>query len=89
MIEPGSNGLERLLTLRLNTTAGPVTRVSVYAPIMSATSDTKDEFYGTSQPSSTASPAMNNLFSWATSMPEWVQITTRGPPTLNSSAWVK
>ena len=45
MIEPGSNGSERLLTLRLNTTAGPVTLVSVYAPTMSATSDTKDEFY--------------------------------------------
>ena len=44
MIEPGSNGSERLLTLRLNTTAGPVTPVSVYAPTMSATSDTKDEF---------------------------------------------
>ena len=45
MIEPGSNGSERLLTLRLNTTAGPVTLVSVYAPTMSATSDTKDQFY--------------------------------------------
>ena len=45
MSEPGSNGSERLLTLRLNTTAGPVTLVSVYAPTMSATSDTKDEFY--------------------------------------------
>ena len=45
MIEPGSNGSERLLTLRLNTTAGPVTLVSVYAPTMSATSDIKDEFY--------------------------------------------
>ena len=44
MIEPGSNGSERLLTLRLNTTAGPVTLVSVYAPTMSAASDTKDEF---------------------------------------------
>ena len=45
MIEPGSNGSERLLTLRLNTTAGPVTIVSVYARTMSATLDTKDEFY--------------------------------------------
>ena len=45
MIERGSNGSERLLTLRLNTIAGPVTFVSVYAPTMSATSDTKDEFY--------------------------------------------
>ena len=45
MIEPGSNGSERLLTLRLNTSAGPVTPVSVYAPAMSVTSDTKDELY--------------------------------------------
>ena len=71
MIETGSNGSERLLTLLLNTTAGPLTLVSVYAPTMSATSDTKDEF------------------SWATSMPEWAQITRRGPPVLNSYAWVK
>ena len=45
MIEPGSNGSERLLTLRFDTTAGLVTLGSVYAPTMSATSDTKDEFY--------------------------------------------
>ena len=45
MVEPGNNGSERLLTLRLNTTAGPVTLVSVYAPTLSATPDTKDEFY--------------------------------------------
>ena len=32
MIEPGRIGSERLLALRLNTTAGPVTIVSVYAP---------------------------------------------------------
>ena len=45
MIEPGSDGSERLLTLLLNSTAGPVTLVSVYAPTLSATSDIKDEFY--------------------------------------------
>ena len=45
MVEPGNSGSERLLTLRLNTTAGPVTLVSVYAPTLSATPDTKDEFY--------------------------------------------
>ena len=89
MIEPGSNGSERLLTLRLNTTAGPLTLVSVYAPTMSATSDTKASSTRTSQPSSAASPTMNNLFYWETSMPEWAQITTRGPPALDSSAWVK
>lgn len=45
MVEPGSNGSERLLTLRLNTTDGPITLVSVYAPTLSSTPDTKDEFY--------------------------------------------
>ena len=45
MVEPGSNGSERLLTLRLNTMAGPVTFISVYVPTLSATSDAKDEFY--------------------------------------------
>ena len=44
-IEPGSNGFVRLLTLRLNTTAGPVTLISVYAPTLSATPEDKDEFY--------------------------------------------
>ncbi|XP_014784117.1 craniofacial development protein 2-like [Octopus bimaculoides] len=45
MVEPNSGGSARLLTLLLNTTEGPVNLVSVYAPTLSATSDTKDEFY--------------------------------------------
>ena len=64
MIEPGSNGSERLLTLRLNTTAGPVILVRVYASTMSATSDTKNEFY-----ENLATIISSNLFSWTTSMP--------------------
>lgn len=44
-VEPGSNGSARLLTLRLNTTEGPVTLVSVYAPTLAATPEAKDEFY--------------------------------------------
>ena len=35
----------RLLTLRLSTTTGPVTFVSVYALTLSSTPNTKDEFY--------------------------------------------
>ena len=42
MIEPGSNCSERLLTLRLNTLQA---HSPLYVPTMSATSDTKDEFY--------------------------------------------
>ena len=45
MVEPGSNGTERLLTLRLNTTTGPITLVSVYAPTLYSTPETKDQFY--------------------------------------------
>ena len=45
MVEPGSGGSERLLTLHLNSTTGPVTLISVYAPTLSATPDTKDMFY--------------------------------------------
>ena len=44
MVEPGSGGSERLLTFRLNSTKGPVTLISVYAPTLSATPDTKDMF---------------------------------------------
>ncbi|CAE1168771.1 unnamed protein product [Acanthosepion pharaonis] len=44
-VEPSSNGFKRLLTLRLNTTIGPVIFVTVYAPTLYATPDTKDEFY--------------------------------------------
>ena len=45
MVEPGSSGSERLLNLHLNTTIGPVTLISVYTPMLSATLDAKDEFY--------------------------------------------
>ena len=46
MVEPGSSSSEQLLNLHLNTTEGPVTLISVYAPTLSATPDAKDEFYG-------------------------------------------
>ena len=45
MVEPGNCGSERLLTLRLNSTTGPVTLISVYAPTLSTTPDTNDMFY--------------------------------------------
>ena len=45
MIQPPSNGSARLLTLRLNTSEGPITLVSTYAPTLSATPEVKDEFY--------------------------------------------
>ena len=45
MVEPGSGGSACLLTRRLNSTTGPVTLISVYAPTLSATTDTNDMFY--------------------------------------------
>ena len=45
MVEPGSGGSQRLLSLRLNSTTGPVTLISVYTPTLSTTTDTKDMFY--------------------------------------------
>ena len=44
-IEIGSSGTERLLTLRLNTSVGPVNLLCVYAPTLMVSSDIKDEFY--------------------------------------------
>ena len=86
MIEPGNNSSERLL--RLKTTAGPLTHVSVYAPTMSATSATKDEFY-------------ENLAAIISSVPNNEQLVLLGdfnarvgadhdtwPSCLGSSAWV-
>ena len=45
MVEPGDKGSERLLTLRLQTSDGPVTLVSAYAPTLTSTPEAKDEFY--------------------------------------------
>ena len=44
-IQLGSKGTARLLALQLNTTTGPVSLVSVYAPTLTATPEAKDEFY--------------------------------------------
>ena len=87
MVEPGSGASERLLTLHLNSTTGPVTLISVYAPTLYATPDTIDIFY-------------KNLSSIIRNIPskehvvllgdiEWVQITTPGPPALVSLEWTK
>ena len=69
--------LMSLLTVRLNTTAGPVTLVSEYALTMSATSNTKDEFYENLTATISSVPNNEQLVSWASSMPEWVQKNCR------------
>ena len=43
--EPGVDGTERILSLRLHTTEGMVNLVSVYAPTLYAPQEIKDTFY--------------------------------------------
>ena len=45
MIEPSESGTERILTMRLQTTNGPVNLINAYAPTLSASDETKDQFY--------------------------------------------
>ena len=82
MAKPGSGGSERLLTLLLNSITGPVILISVYAPTLSATTNTKDMIYQNLA-------SIIKLFFCVTSVPEWVQITTRGLPALVSSERAK
>ena len=44
-IEPPSSGTERIISLRLSTSSGPATILSVYAPTLYSTSEEKDQFY--------------------------------------------
>ena len=45
MVEPGDMGCERLLTLHLYTSDGPISLISAYAPTLTSTPEAKDEFY--------------------------------------------
>jgi len=44
-IQPPSGGSERILSLRLSTSSGPVNILSIYAPTLCSSSETKDQFY--------------------------------------------
>lgn len=44
-VELGNDGTERILTIKVNTTLGPVTLVSTYAPTLAASPEDKDAFY--------------------------------------------
>ena len=61
-LKPGSNSSERLMTLHLNTTEGPATLVSVYAPTLSASSEAKDEFYENLSSTLSNIPSIEQLF---------------------------
>ena len=42
---PPAEGSERILSLRLQTSSGPVSLISAYAPTLTSTAETKDRFY--------------------------------------------
>ena len=89
MVEPGSGGSERLLTLCLNTTKGPVTLISMYAPYCPPLQMPRMNSMRTLHPPSGTSPVLSNLFSCTTSMPKWVQAMTHGPLALVLLEWGK
>ena len=45
MIEPSENGSERILTMRMQTSEGPVNFISAYAPTLYSSDEAKDQFY--------------------------------------------
>ena len=44
-IKPPTGGSERLLTMQMTASTGPVTFISTYAPTLTSTADEKDRFY--------------------------------------------
>ena len=44
-ITPIAEGTERILSLRLQTSSGPVSLISAYAPTLASTAEEKDKFY--------------------------------------------
>ena len=44
-ITPPAEGTERILSLRLQTSSGPVSLISAYAPTLASTAEAKDKFY--------------------------------------------
>jgi len=61
MIEPGKEGSERILSLRLHTSDGPVTLFSVYAPTLYSTHEAKDQFYDQLQSTIQKVPSVDSL----------------------------
>jgi len=61
-VEPPSKGTPRILSLRLSTSSGPVNILSVYAPTLTSTVETKDEFYEELETTIREIPATEQLF---------------------------
>ncbi|KAL1250669.1 hypothetical protein QQF64_018465 [Cirrhinus molitorella] len=61
-MEPPTAGTERLLTLRLLTSSGPVNILSVYAPTLSSTAEEKDQFYQALDEAISRIPSTDGLY---------------------------
>ncbi|XP_047490913.1 uncharacterized protein LOC125040403 [Penaeus chinensis] len=61
-IEPPSAGTERILTLRLSTSFGSATIISVYAPTLYSTPEDKDQFYGALDDIISQTPSTDMLY---------------------------
>ena len=60
--EPLTIGTARILSLRLSTSSGPATILSVYAPTLSSTAEAKDQFYEELETTIREIPAAEKLF---------------------------
>ena len=62
MIEPPTDGTERILKLRLSTVEGLVNIICVYAPTLLATVETKDHFYESLDTALSTIPASEHIY---------------------------
>ena len=61
-VETPSEGTSRILSLRLNTSSGPTTILSVYAPTLCSSTEAKDMFYEELEAKMRQIPAEEHLF---------------------------
>ena len=62
MIEPPTDGTERVLMLRLSSIQGHVILVCVYAPALQATAEVKDQFYESLDTVISRIPAVEHIY---------------------------
>ncbi len=60
-IETPSGGTPRILSLHLSTSSGPVNILSIYAPTLCSSAETKDEFYEELETTITEIPTTEHL----------------------------
>ena len=61
-VEPPSQGTPRILSLRLSTSSGPANILSVYAPTLCSSAETKDVFYEELESTIKEIPATEHLY---------------------------